>query len=661
MAFFKAFYSEPTIVVLLRKENLTVEELLQDDNLLQECKAHNEKLLKYLSQNSTLSALINYIQTADPQSESWKFTCLSAEVLACGLAEMYEELANSDLIQLVFKPLQESTFSSVQAALLIKVLQLLVVQQSIKVSDFVLQRPEMILQHLGIPDMPIVICKLLGALVDTSPPLATQWFDLLAERLLSVLDSETSQQNCILLLHELLQVRDLVPLVKQHLLTDVFVRKLLTTAVDDALKQNTVLFPAVCTWLATLTWDSTITAVALEQRDRLQAVLRSEIAPLQINGITLTRLGRLRLAAVQLQSSMICSSFTDHAALCIPEFVGKSVTLFFQFPFHNILHSAVTNFVQHIFANDLHCYLPVLIEEAQIVTLLVKAFQTTSPIGHRGHLVQIANSIQAAALNGTEGMKKQLTPVCQTEEWQNFVSSELAKWNKRNEHLLGGVRVETMQLPTKKVDIQSYDDTIIRDEAPAPQQTPPTPAPVEPAPVEQPTPEESPAWEDFSAPTQPVFASCVASVSTSDVGDSTVLFPSAADTGLFPPSPFDLPPEDTQPTEAPSVPAPVQDTAATEPEPVREAVKPKAKPQPKAPAKPKPKAPQDDFPLAGRTDDGLFPAYPFSQSTTQPTAPVLATPPPKPLLEATPNVVQGVGGKQPDMKKLLGDMADFWK
>ncbi|CAG8554022.1 7751_t:CDS:10, partial [Acaulospora colombiana] len=43
------------------KEDLTLEELLDEDELLQECKAHNNKLIEYLRNPSILSQLLNYI------------------------------------------------------------------------------------------------------------------------------------------------------------------------------------------------------------------------------------------------------------------------------------------------------------------------------------------------------------------------------------------------------------------------------------------------------------------------------------------------------------------------------------------------------------------------------------------------------------------------
>ncbi len=49
------------VEALLDKDDLTLEEILNDDNLIQECKAHNTKLIEYLQDPNILDKLLNYI------------------------------------------------------------------------------------------------------------------------------------------------------------------------------------------------------------------------------------------------------------------------------------------------------------------------------------------------------------------------------------------------------------------------------------------------------------------------------------------------------------------------------------------------------------------------------------------------------------------------
>ena len=46
---------------ILEKESFTLEELLQEDELLQEVKSHNHRLIEFLSQESTVMKILEYI------------------------------------------------------------------------------------------------------------------------------------------------------------------------------------------------------------------------------------------------------------------------------------------------------------------------------------------------------------------------------------------------------------------------------------------------------------------------------------------------------------------------------------------------------------------------------------------------------------------------
>lgn len=53
---------------LLEKEDVTLTELLEEDDVLQECKAQNQRLLLFLTQDSNLQTLISLI-THEPPSD----------------------------------------------------------------------------------------------------------------------------------------------------------------------------------------------------------------------------------------------------------------------------------------------------------------------------------------------------------------------------------------------------------------------------------------------------------------------------------------------------------------------------------------------------------------------------------------------------------------
>ena len=71
------FHACSAIDTLLDKPDVTLEEILSEDDLLQECKAHNTKLIEYLRDPNILSKLLNYI-IADEQVDDkakFKYSC----------------------------------------------------------------------------------------------------------------------------------------------------------------------------------------------------------------------------------------------------------------------------------------------------------------------------------------------------------------------------------------------------------------------------------------------------------------------------------------------------------------------------------------------------------------------------------------------------------
>ncbi|CAI2165502.1 5644_t:CDS:10 [Funneliformis geosporum] len=85
---------------LLDKEDLTLEELLDEDDLIQECKAHNNKLIEYLRDPVILSQLLNYIVRDDlDERQKFKYPYVACEVLSCEIWAICEAVIdNADLL-----------------------------------------------------------------------------------------------------------------------------------------------------------------------------------------------------------------------------------------------------------------------------------------------------------------------------------------------------------------------------------------------------------------------------------------------------------------------------------------------------------------------------------------------------------------------------------
>lgn len=102
-------FNDPAIDKILDREGgFTLEELLQEEDLLQECKAQNTKLLEYLAKPATLAKLVTYLTETPSESDSehrrYRYPFVASEVLSCDVPALKAVLFASDgqmMIQLL--------------------------------------------------------------------------------------------------------------------------------------------------------------------------------------------------------------------------------------------------------------------------------------------------------------------------------------------------------------------------------------------------------------------------------------------------------------------------------------------------------------------------------------------------------------------------------
>ena len=91
----------------------SLEQLLHEDDLLQECKSQNNKLLDFLTQPDTMSKLIGYAiempGDADSEERRFKFPYAASEVLCCDLQSIRDVMfsAAQRLVEKLLSILQQ--------------------------------------------------------------------------------------------------------------------------------------------------------------------------------------------------------------------------------------------------------------------------------------------------------------------------------------------------------------------------------------------------------------------------------------------------------------------------------------------------------------------------------------------------------------------------
>ncbi|KAI8888069.1 SAPS-domain-containing protein [Backusella circina FSU 941] len=100
--FWRFGFHNSAIDSLLEREDVTLEEVMEEDDLLQEAKSMNQKLVDFLCKPENIKALLNYITATDlEESQRFKYPFLASEIIACEIPQI------TDAIMLDHKELLE--------------------------------------------------------------------------------------------------------------------------------------------------------------------------------------------------------------------------------------------------------------------------------------------------------------------------------------------------------------------------------------------------------------------------------------------------------------------------------------------------------------------------------------------------------------------------
>ena len=91
------------VEAVLDKENFTLEELLDEEEIIQECKALNNRLINFLRDRSQIEQLLHYI--VDEPSEDadnkrkFKFPFLASEIFTCEIDVILKTLVEEEEVR----------------------------------------------------------------------------------------------------------------------------------------------------------------------------------------------------------------------------------------------------------------------------------------------------------------------------------------------------------------------------------------------------------------------------------------------------------------------------------------------------------------------------------------------------------------------------------
>lgn len=435
---------------ILDKENFTLEELLDEDEIIQECKALNTRLINFLRDKAQVSQLLRYIVEEVPEDsekkQSFKFPFIACEIFACEidiiLRTLVEDVELMDLLFSFIKP--DHPHSTLLAGYFSKVVICLMLRKTAPLMNYVQEHPDIVVQLvdlIGITSIMEVLVRLIGAdetiylnFADTLHWLENTYvLEMIVDKFSSS-DSPEVHANAAEILSAV--TRCAPPALAAKICSPSFVGRLFHHALDESRPKSVLVHSlSVCISLldpkrlasvsyqafrSNLTHGTLVTA-SPETVDGILESLGDLLKLLDITsqnvfpttyGCLCPPLGKHRLKIVEFISVLLTiGSEIAEKKLISQSVIKHCIDLFFQYPYNNFLHHHVENIIvsclevkrnqliDHIL-NDCGLVGKVLAAEKSS-SLAVESNGPTLPsegkepprIGNIGHITRIANKL----------------------------------------------------------------------------------------------------------------------------------------------------------------------------------------------------------------------------------------------------------------------------
>lgn len=157
---------------VLDKENFTLEELLDEEEIIQECKALNSRLINFLRDRAQVEQLLRYIVEEPPEDaeskRTFKFPFISCEIFTCEIDVILKTLVEEEeLMNLLFSFLEPNRpHSALLAGYFSKVVVCLMIRKTVPLMNYVQAHQDVFRQLvdlIGITSIMEVLVRLVGA------------------------------------------------------------------------------------------------------------------------------------------------------------------------------------------------------------------------------------------------------------------------------------------------------------------------------------------------------------------------------------------------------------------------------------------------------------------------------------------------------------------
>jgi len=521
MSFWKnfGFYTASAIDTILDSQDFTLEQLLDEDDILQETKAQNKKLIDCLSEPESLKKLLSYI-AAEPapdadQKRKFKYPFLAAEILASEIWQLIDAFyEQKGLLDELYSFLEkEPPLNPMLASYSSRVAGVFLQKKIPETIEYLKQKKDVIssfIKHLGNASVMDLLLKMIACEDISEETKILEWLcktDLI-DSLVSKFDpsnDEEAIENASQALVDIIAVSirsPNSPLIAQ-LESEPMISKLFDFILSKGLSPSllhglTVLVELLQRHVQevldfTSTFDNlpSFLQQVLQKYDKLYEFLKLENNNNSNQKLNLTfgeiiPLGFHRLKIVEFFCSLVRTNYKFIIETLIKNGVITScLELFFYYPWNNFLHATVSSMIEGILTSGNEDLEALLISETKLLEQIGAAAKENEEAvkkpkgvrrGNMGHITLISMLLlEKASSNQKVGKLLQ-----DSKAWQEYTAEggSLADIRKKESSTLGITtpffdeeeqeqeqeQEDRFQTPEEEEEEEEEDNTVVKSD-----------------------------------------------------------------------------------------------------------------------------------------------------------------------------------------------------
>ncbi|KAL8092399.1 uncharacterized protein LOC141689584 isoform X2 [Apium graveolens] len=436
---------------VLDKENFTLEELLDEDDIIQECKALNSRLINFLRERAQVEQLLHYIVDEAPEDaeskRSLKYPFIACEVFTCEIDVILKTLVEEEgLMDLLFSFLEPTRpHSAVLAGYFSKVVVCLMLRKTVPLMTYVQSHQDVFSQLvdlIGITSIMEIMVRLVGADDHMYPNSldVMQWLadSNLLEMIIDKLSPSSPPEVHVNAAETLCAVtRNATSPLATKLSSASFVSRIFDHALEDSQSKSSLVnslsvcislldarrsMPPIIYSFRSQHMQEASVQVSSETVDAMLPKLGDLLTLLNVSsdekvlpttyGELKPPLGKYRLKIVEFIALLLkTGNEVAEKELVSSGTIRRVIDLFFEYPFNNALHHQVESIIFSCLESTNSTLLDNLLQECSLVSKILEADkssivssepnQPTLPAsgrraprsGNLGHITRISNKL----------------------------------------------------------------------------------------------------------------------------------------------------------------------------------------------------------------------------------------------------------------------------